>query len=202
MAPRWFTAPSATTGTPCIDSYHVATMLITVPCRYHFSCVNLSEIDAEDIRAFSYLGYSIKLLNLMLVFLGIYICPPCAEKTGLQSVSEYPYFSFTSVPPPFASHSLSLFRLFFAFVPLCWHFTRLFAFTSRASLWLETVVAFYPYPVYHPALDAASTMIGREKKVACHFMQGIVVRITCNTRVIPLSLGIVPDPVFVVPRTC
>ncbi|KAI0343073.1 hypothetical protein BDW22DRAFT_1307817, partial [Trametopsis cervina] len=36
---------------------------------YHFGCVQLDSRDAEDIR--------------------IYVCPSCAEKTGLRTVCEY-----------------------------------------------------------------------------------------------------------------
>ncbi|KAE9397075.1 hypothetical protein BT96DRAFT_823811 [Gymnopus androsaceus JB14] len=47
----------------------------------HFSCVDLEEIDAEDIR--------------------LYVCPSCSQKTGLHSLSEYIY-SFSPCIPFFA----------------------------------------------------------------------------------------------------
>ena len=57
--------------------------------RYHFRCVDLSERDAEEIRESSPILLQ-HLAQAHSVFDSeSYVCPPCHEKTGARTLSEY-----------------------------------------------------------------------------------------------------------------
>lgn len=55
--------------------------------RYHFTCVDLSENDAEDIS--ESLHAPARFCHNSPCVSGLYICPSCHQKTGLCTVSKY-----------------------------------------------------------------------------------------------------------------
>ena len=55
--------------------------------RYHFTCVDLSENDAEDIS--ESLHAPARFRHNSPCVSGLYICPSCHQKTGLCTVSKY-----------------------------------------------------------------------------------------------------------------
>lgn len=62
-------------------------------CRYHFSCINLSEDDAGEIGKFS-ISVNYCLLNLTSKFLEKYICTGCEAKTGLKTIRKCEFLSY------------------------------------------------------------------------------------------------------------
>jgi hypothetical protein len=83
----WSCAPNAKFGMSTTFSFHLSSVH-RFRRRYHFTCVDVSEPEAEEISEY---WSDLPQKNCVWPFscIGVYVCPTCTETTGRRSACEF-----------------------------------------------------------------------------------------------------------------